>query len=219
MKKMEKEVIPMKLLFDPDGPVVQALSILADLILLNLCFLLCCGPLITIGPSVSALYGVFLRRREGEGVVKLFFTCFRKSFRQAAIVWLLLAGAGAVLIADFRLLDALENPPAAVPLLLYLAGLFLAGAGCYVFPMIAVYRDTIPRMLKNALILSVTALPKTLVVTLLSALPLIVLAADAELFGRLLMLWLLVGFSVTAKINSHILRGVFQKLVNTDEPQ
>lgn len=74
-------------------------------------------------------------------------------------------------------------------------------------------------MLKNALILSITALPRTLLLALITALPLIVLLLDAELFGRMLMLWLLVGCSLTAQVNSQILKGVFQRLVNTDEPQ
>ena len=74
-------------------------------------------------------------------------------------------------------------------------------------------------MLKNALILSITALPRTLLLGLLAVLPLIVLLLDVELFGRLLMLWLLVGCSVTAKIGSCILKGVFQRLVHTSRPQ
>ena len=48
---------------------------------------------------------------------------------------------------------------------------------------------------------------------------LIVLLLDVELFGRLLMLWLLVGCSVTAKAGACILKGVFQRLVNTGRPQ
>lgn len=209
----------MKNLFDPDGTVMRVLTVLSDMILLNLCFLVCCIPLVTIGGAWSALYGVCLRRREGDGVVRLFFSGFRKSFRQATIVWLLLAAAGAVLALDFRLIAALEAVPAVVTVLLYLAVLLLLGTGLYVFPMIALYEDTIPRMLKNALILSVTALPQTLLLALILAAPLIVLLLDMELFGRMLMLWLLVGWSVTAQISSHILKGVFRRLVNTDEPQ
>lgn len=209
----------MKNLFDPDGTVMRALTVLSDAVLLNLCFLLCCLPLVTIGAAWSALHGVCLRRQEGGGVVRLFFSGFRRSFRQATVVWLLLAAAGTVLALDFRLIAALEAVPAVVTVLLFFAALLLLGTGLYVFPMIALYRDTIPRMLKNALILSVTALPQTLLLALVSALPLIVLLLDAELFGRMLMLWLLVGWSVIAKLNSRILKGVFQRLVNTDKPQ
>lgn len=209
----------MKNLFDPDGAVMRGLTILSDIILLNLCCLLCCIPLVTVGAAWSALYGVYLRRREGDGAVRLFFSGFRRSFRQATVVWLILAAAGAVLAMDFRLIAALESVPAVVTVLLYLAVLLLAGTGLYVFPMIAVYEDTTLRMLKNALILSITALPRTLLLALITALPLIVLLLDVELFGRLLMLWLLAGCSVTAQVNSYILKGVFQRLVNTDKPQ
>ena len=209
----------MKHLFDPDGAVMRGLTALSDIILLNLCFLLCCIPLVTAGAAWSALYGAYLRRREGDGAVRLFFSGFRRSFRQATVIWLLLAGAGVVLALDFRLIAALESVPAIVTVLLYLGALLVAGTGLYVFPMIAVYEDTTLRMLKNALILSITALPRTLLLGLLAALPLIVLLLDVELFGRLLMLWLLVGCSVTAKAGACILKGVFQRLVNTGRPQ
>ena len=209
----------MKNLFDPDRTVMRGLTALSDIILLNLCFLLCCIPLVTAGAAWSALYGAYLRQREGDGVVRLFFSGFRRSFRQATIVWLILAGAGTVLALDFRLIAALASVPAVVTVLLYLGALLLAGMGLYVFPMIAVFEDTTPRMLKNALILSITALPRTLLLGLLAALPLIVMLLDVELFGRLLMPWLLVGCSITAKIGSCILKGVFQRLVHTGRPQ
>ena len=45
------------------------------------------------------------------------------------------------------------------------------------------------------------------------------LLLDVELLGRLLMLWLLVGCSVTAKSGACILKGVFPRLVNTGRPQ
>ena len=194
---------------------MRGLTALSDIILLNLCFLLCCIPLVTAGAAWSALYGAYLRRREGDGAVRLFFS----GFRQATVIWLLLAGAGVVLALDFRLIAALESVPAIVTVLLYLGALLLAGTGLYVFPMIAGYEDTTLRMLKNALILSITALPRTLLLGLLAVLPLIVLLLDVELFGRLLMLWLLVGCSVTAKAGACILKGVFQRLVNTGRPQ
>ena len=39
-----------------DSILHNALSTIFDMILVNLCFLLCCLPVITIGTAVSALY-------------------------------------------------------------------------------------------------------------------------------------------------------------------
>jgi hypothetical protein len=44
-----------------ENPVIAFLNKMADLILLNLIFLLCCIPVVTIGPAITALYAVSLR--------------------------------------------------------------------------------------------------------------------------------------------------------------
>ena len=75
----------MKHLFDPDGAVMRGLTALSDIILLNLCFLLCCIPLVTAGAAWSALYGAYLRRREGDGAVRLFFSGFRRKIGRAHV--------------------------------------------------------------------------------------------------------------------------------------
>lgn len=53
-----------------ENPVIAFLNKMADLILLNLIFLLCCIPVVTIGPAITALYAVSLRSvRYGDGYV------------------------------------------------------------------------------------------------------------------------------------------------------
>ena len=48
-----------------ENPVIAFLNKMADLILLNLIFLLCCIPVVTIGPAITALYAVSLRSEMG----------------------------------------------------------------------------------------------------------------------------------------------------------
>ena len=42
-------------LFSPDSKFMRAMSTLGDLMLLNLVFLLCCIPVVTVGAAVTAL--------------------------------------------------------------------------------------------------------------------------------------------------------------------
>ena len=58
-----------------ENPVIAFLNKMADLILLNLIFLLCCIPVVTIGPAITALYAVSLRSvRYADGyVIQTFF--------------------------------------------------------------------------------------------------------------------------------------------------
>ena len=45
----------MKKIFDMDNPLMQALSVAADLIALNILALLCCLPVITAGAGLTAM--------------------------------------------------------------------------------------------------------------------------------------------------------------------
>ena len=48
-------------IFSPDSRFMRVMSRAADLILLNLCYLLTCLPLFTIGAASAALYAVCFR--------------------------------------------------------------------------------------------------------------------------------------------------------------
>ena len=45
----------MKLL-DPDSPIMSFLARVADLVILNVLWLLCCLPVVTAGASTTAMY-------------------------------------------------------------------------------------------------------------------------------------------------------------------
>ncbi len=112
----------MKNFFHPDGPVVRFLGRIAELMALNLCFLLCCLPVFTIGASVTALYGS-LFARDDQGAVRRFFRQFRGNFRQGTVLGLILGAIGGVLLADYQLLGQLDGGYAAIKYLLYLAAI------------------------------------------------------------------------------------------------
>ena len=53
-----------------DGPVFRFLETIANLLLLNLLFVICCIPVVTIGPALTATYYVALKivRQEETGI-------------------------------------------------------------------------------------------------------------------------------------------------------
>ena len=56
----------MQSVFSPDSKVMQALSRVFDLMVLNILFLLCSLPVITLGAAATGLFDVFFRVRRGE---------------------------------------------------------------------------------------------------------------------------------------------------------
>ena len=82
----------MGAIFSPDSKFMQAMARIADLVILNLLFLVSCIPLVTIGAASAALYTVCFRigtDRE-QGVCRSYFRAFRENFRQGTILWLIL---------------------------------------------------------------------------------------------------------------------------------
>ena len=93
--------------FSLDSKFMQVMSRVADLIILNVIYLVTCLPVVTIGAASTALYTVCFRlgtAREGS-LVKGYFRAFRDEFRQATLIWLfLLLNAGTLLASVLMLL-------------------------------------------------------------------------------------------------------------------
>lgn len=121
---------------------------LGDIMILSLCWLICCIPVITIGPSCAALYYAVHKRFEdkSETPAKDFFRSFRTNLVQGiilTIIYLLYLG-----ITGFNLYVAIFGfngtflpswyTPVAVVLLLP----FLFSA-LYVFPYLSRFKNTV----------------------------------------------------------------------------
>ena len=94
-------------LFSMDGKFLETFNKITDLVTLNILWLLCCIPIITIGASTSALYQVTLQIAENRDsyITKEFFKAFRENFRQATIVWLAVIVTGFVLLSDMFIIS------------------------------------------------------------------------------------------------------------------
>ncbi len=149
----------MKTLFDHEGPVMVFLTKIALTAWLNLLWLLCSLPLITLGASTTALYTVTLKMASDEegNVTSQFFSAFASNFKEATKVWLILLAAGLVLAFDGYVLYHLRYDNAfwtllfAVFIVMALAYVFIL---LYVFPLLARFENTTLAMIKNALFVS-----------------------------------------------------------------
>ena len=198
-------------LFSPDSKFMRAMSTLGDLFLLNLAFLLCCLPLVTIGAAATALDTAafrIIRGAEGQPIA-LYFRAFRQNLRRAVPLWLLLALALAVAGLDIWLFAAfggalrlLEIPFA----LLLLIALFTAG---YAFPLLSQFDNSVRGTLKNALILSLGYLPRTIVITALNVFPFVLLFFNTYLFLTTGFIWVFLYFAAAAVLNAKLLEKVF----------
>ena len=211
-------------LFNPDGPVMRLFSAVSDLLLLNFCFMICCVPIFTIGASMSALYAVTLDKTNEASVISRFFSAFRRNFKQATLAWLLVLAVVIILAVEFYLLSIVEVPFGFLIMVALLIVSFLViGTTLYLFPLIGHFENTLKNTIKNAALLGVSMFPRTMLMIFIWCFPFWMFLIDTELFVRSMLPWMLVGFAVTAKLNSGILRKIFMKIApeeeskNTDE--
>ena len=92
----------MSNLIDPDRPLLAFITKMAYSAYLNILWLICCLPIVTIGASTTALFYVTLKMAEDrdDGLTGMFFRAFRQNFLPATKLWLILLGTGAFLAID-----------------------------------------------------------------------------------------------------------------------
>ena len=80
----------------------SAVSRLIDLVVAGLYWLICSLPVITIGAASTALYYAVVKcvRHERGRLTGVFFSAFRREFRQSTLTWLIYIGYTAVIAAD-----------------------------------------------------------------------------------------------------------------------
>ncbi len=198
-------------IFDIDSPLMQALSKVADLVLLNLLTLACCLPVITIGPALTALNHMALKiaRNEEVYIARGFFKSFKENFRQGVLIWLLFLALGAVLVCDyFILLDSKTRYASVMLVLVLVAAAFVIFTFLYTFPVLARFHNTIKATLKNAFMISVAQFPKTILMFVMYLIPVLVFLN----FFQLIPFVLFFGLSVPAWGSAKLYNKFFKKL-------
>lgn len=144
--------------FNPDNFLVRGLVKYFNILLAFLMWLLCCAPIITIGASSTAYSAVLMRlARENEDIpiIRDFFRSFADNFRQATIVWIILALASGVGLLDLYAFRNVLLEDSAIRSALVVAVLFLCGClgvvMIYIFPVIARFQVTIRQAFRNGL--------------------------------------------------------------------
>lgn len=198
-----------------ENPIIRGISRIADFVILNLLWLLCSLPVITIGASTTALYAVMLKlvKNEEGYIARGFLKAFKENFRQSTLMWLLFILLWVILILDFFSLHIMsENMAGFMQILFLIMGCLLISMTVYAFSLQARFENTVKNTLKNALLLVFARLPYTLLIIILSVGPVFItfLTPQTLLIG--LLVWLFIGKSFVVWLNSFLLRHIFEKL-------
>ena len=203
----------MRFLFDLESPIMQFLSRIADLMVLNIVFLLTCIPIFTVGTAVTALYDTVFRMdtgREGK-MLATYFRSFRANFRQATLIWLVLLVFGIATGVNMSQLSEIGGIFGYILLMATtLILVLLVMIASYAFPLLSQFDNTAKATAKNALLLSVGHLPRTVVLLVTNCFPWMFMLVNLYTFAEMSLLWLFFYFSAAAYFNSRLLTKVFQ---------
>lgn len=196
--------------------LLKFLNDLFDVMVLNWFWMLCCIPVVTIGPASCAMYRVTLKlvRDEPVNVAKDFFRGFRENFKPGLLLGL--AAIGLLVVSAGDAWFAMQQTGALRSLYLVLA-VFIAVIWlifvAYTFALQAMFEAPVKTQILNAFKLTLVAPGKTIAIWALLLLPvLLVLTLTPEVLRHLGFLYLAVGFSGPVYFASRIQRQIFDKV-------
>lgn len=205
----------MNSIFSANSPAMRFLNKLADLMLLNLLFLLTSLPLVTLGASITALNDTAIKvvTDKYESVPATYLASFRSNLRQGTLLGLASLGMALVLYAWYVVVDNLAGSSLvrlALLALLIVVGYRVAGTLMFLFPYQATFEDSVGRVFNNARRMSARHPIAAFTVLVVTVLPFVVGFYYPQVFVWGIV-WVAFGFSAIAFVNATVFVRVFQR--------
>lgn len=197
-------------ILDIESPFMRVLNKLADLIYLNILTVICCIPIITVGPSMTALHYVLLKivKNEEGYITRSFFKSFKQNFKEATLIWLILLLAICILTGDFLIFRYSQiDFPGWIQIVLIAVAILILFATMHLFPLLSRYENSIMNTYKNSLFMGILNLPKTVVMMLCWTLPVLIIIFIPQITPVALVL----GISGPAFLNALLYKKSFQR--------
>ncbi|MDE6847289.1 MAG: YesL family protein [Lachnospiraceae bacterium] len=153
--------------FDYDGKLVGFLNKTGEIILVNIVFLLCCIPVVTIGPAMTSLYYATMKsiRRERGGPVKEFFHSMKRTLGKGTLLTIGILLWSASLWYGRQMVRAGTEQAVTFPLILYDAAIVMSVCILiYLFPVFSRFEMKVTKMIQLSFVMSIRFLPVTVIV-------------------------------------------------------
>lgn len=202
----------MRKIFGFSSKLMNIMNRAADLLLLNILFIVTSIPIITIGASVTALYSVMMKVcMDVEGyIIKDYFQTFKRQFMKASCLWGIFIGIAAVIGVDAYFYIFSARAVFFMRYLFYILLICFVFILSYSFVVLEQMKCTVGNVLKNAIVLSIRFLPYTLAIVLCNLLSIIIIMVFPRMLPYVILTGLIIGFSGTAYINSHFFNKIFR---------
>lgn len=206
-------------LFRIDSPFMRALNRIADIMIVNLLFVICSIPVLTIGAAAVAAYKVTqdMVFKTENSIVRSFFRAFRLNLKYSSVVWIVLLLLTLLLSFEmyFLLLVSQLKNVTLFSICILIIAIFLFGLYDYMLPLIARYENTLAQHVKNSFYLFVGNPLRSLIMIVTGVLPIVVPVVFTEFFLSRFYLWTFFAFGLIFYMHSVLLKPVFVELEET----
>ena len=207
----------MEKFFDSENPLMVFLSRLVDLAVLNILTVCTSVLIITAGGALTAMNNVLLHlvRKDETYVTKMFWTSFKKNFKQGIPEGLLVLAVAIIAFVDMWALHGSDSKAATLMMVVItIITMFLAATFVYMFALQSRYENTVRGTIINAFRLAVGNLPKTagmIIIWLIWVLILVYLHKAAPAF------FMIYGLSLPGYLCAMLYNRIFEKLETEGE--
>ncbi len=196
--------------FSVDGPLWRFFNLVYNLVLLHVLWVVYSIPLVTVGASTTALYYACMKMiRTKEGYVhRNFHRSFKQNFRQATVIWMVMAAVLFLFLVDFRYGGYLGGT--AGKIMVAACSVFLVPTvfTCmYIFPVQAKFENRIWENFKIALLLPFRHFLCSLLLCFIMATFVLLTVA----FVPFIMLLFCCGAGLYAYLTSNVFIFIFRK--------
>ena len=190
---------------------MRGLSDLTTLVFLNLITLVCSLPVVTAGAAWTTMNDCIMKMQDGEGhVISLYWKSFLENLKTMTLPWMLMLCMGAFLALDTWIVQRQNQMAFMVPILVM--GIVWAALLVWMLPLGAKFVYSIHGLFRNAAILAIGKLPRTLGMMLFLLIP-FVLIYNLKFYPILFVL----GLSLPAYLCSFLYQSVIQDLVEAQQ--
>jgi len=203
--------------FDSENPLMVFLSRLVDLAILNVLTVCTSMLIVTAGGAMTAMNNVLLHlvRRDETYVTTMFWTSFKKNFRQGIPEGLLVLAAAVITAVDMWALHGSGSKAATLLMIVItIIAMFMAATFVYMFALQSRYENTVRGTLVNAFRLAIGNLPRTvgmIAIWLIWGLILVYLHRAAPAF------FMIFGLTLPGYLCAMLYNGVFYNLETEGE--
>lgn len=196
--------------FNQNSPFLKMITTVTQFIILNICYILSCIPIVTIGAATSSLFFVTLRYADQEKgyLVTDFFKSMKNNWLQSTLAFFILFLPAVILIFSGIFWISIKDLflTTLVGVVAIIIAFYLLLALLYSLVLIGRFDTTLKQAIKNALYLPLVETFRSLIIVIGG----ITFFSLITIIPGLKIIWILFGFSFISYCYAFLFLAIFK---------